>query len=160
MSVPHGYQEIVTYFGDPCFDGRTVSSQWENRSMLLARDLPGLDHSLYCHRYIEGPLRAALAACVALGDGYKIRKIGCFAPRLKRGLDQVSIHTFGAAVDINPDQNPLITNCPPSDPRRAAPGARDVPDTWIDCFRAQGFVWGGDFATRFDAMHFQLASGY
>lgn len=160
MTPPHGYPAIVAYYGDPQFDGRTVDVKWEARNMILVRDLPGLTRSLYCHRYIEGPLRAALAACVALDDGYTIRKIGCFAPRLKRGSDQVSVHTFGAAIDLNPDTNPLIVNCPLDDPRRTAPGARDIPDAWVAAFAAQGFTWGGSWAHRWDPMHLQLCDGF
>ena len=158
--TPHGYQAVLSYYGDPGFDGNTVSPKWEERNMVMARDLPLLTHSIYCHKYAEGPLRAALTACAALNDGYQIRKIGCFAPRFVRGsTTSVSMHTFGCAIDINADTNPLITNCPPGDPRRLAPGASDLPLAWIALFEQCGWFWGGRFSSRWDPMHLQLATG-
>lgn len=158
--TPHGYEAVVSYFGDPHFDGTTVDPKWENNNMVMARDLPLVTHSIYCHKYVEGPLRAALTACAALNDGYPIRKIGCFNPRLIRGsTDHVSMHTFGIAFDINADQNPLIIGCPEGDPRRLDPRASDIPLGWIALWEQAGFFWGGRFSQRFDPQHFQLATG-
>lgn len=160
MDAPRGYAAIVDFFGDPKFDGHTVDQTWEEAHMVMVRDFPGLPvPRLYVHKAIVEPLRAALAACVALGDGYAITRIGCFAPRFQRGSESlVSIHTFGAAVDINPDANPLIAPSSPADPRRAF--GFDIPPAWVAAFTAQGFMWGGDFSRRFDPMHFQFATGF
>jgi hypothetical protein len=158
--TPHGYDAVVSYYGDPKFDGTTVDSKWEERNMIMARDLPLLTRSIYCHKYAEGPLRAALTACAALNDGYQIRKIGCFNPRWIRGTtDRVSMHTFGCAFDINPDTNALIIGCPEGDPRRLVPAASDIPLGWIALWEQAGFLWGGRFRSRFDPQHFQLATG-
>lgn len=159
MTPPIGLAQILATFGDPKYDGHGgVSPAWEDAHMVLVRDLP-LIPKLYCNRVIVEPLRAALTACAELGDGYHLGTIGCFAPRAKRGTEGLSVHTWGAAVDINPDCNRLIV-CELDDPRRTAPGARDIPDAWITAFKAAGFVWGGDFRHRFDPMHFQWCAGY
>lgn len=157
--APHGYPEIVKFFGDPMFDGVNVSPKWERANMVSARDLPGLTHSLYVHRLIEAPLRRALTRCVGFNDGYRIWTIGCFAPRLQRGSERVSVHTFGGAVDLNAAANRLII-CGEEDPRRQAPGARDIPPAWVHAFTDEGFTWGGLFHNRFDPMHFQYCSGF
>ena len=159
QTPPHGYPEIVKFFGDPQFDGANVSAQWERNNMVSARDLPGLTHSLYVHKLIEAPLRRALARCVNFQDGYHIWTFGCFAPRQKRGVAELSVHTFGAAVDLNAAANRMII-CEREDPKRELPGARDIPDGWIHAFYDEGFEWGGNFSHRFDPMHFQYCSGY
>jgi hypothetical protein len=164
MDAPHGLGAINAAFGDPRYlpPGK-VSPAWEAAHMTLVRDFPLIPNGkLYVHKLIEAPLRQALEACAELGDGYHVHTIGCFAPRAQRGSwgFLLSTHTWGIAVDINAQQNPLITECNLEDARRRAPGARDIPDEWIAAFKAAGFFWGGDFSHRFDPQHFQFASGY
>jgi hypothetical protein len=86
------------------------------------------------------------------GYGFlKERKIdrygGCFNFRLIRGGDQLSNHSWGTAIDINPDIGRL--------------GSREDADRYprfiIDAFESEGFVWGGRWK-RPDAMHFELQS--
>lgn len=119
--------------------------------MHTVTDLPGWPRRLYLNNALEAPLRAALAACLALGDGYPIRSLGCFAPRPKRTNGDLSVHSWGLAVDLNAATNPLAL----------VGGAlvKDVPDSWVACFEAVGFTWGGRFP-RPDPMHFQWCSGY
>ena len=72
---------------------------------------------------------------------------GCFSARETRSLignsgRNLSRHTWGAAVDINPSQNPY--------------GGRSRMDgRVIDAFRRHGFVWGGSFLVP-DPMHFEF----
>jgi len=152
--IPHGYSEIVEFFGDPHFASGSVDSRWEQASMILVRDLPGVP-KLYCHRLIVEPLREALVESQKLG--YRPTTIGCFAPRAKRGSSQLSLHTFGAAVDLDAATNPLALNCPAGDPRR---DNFTIPREVIAAWKKIGWFWGGDFMTRFDPMHFQWATGY
>lgn len=157
--IPHGYQQVLAYYGDPRFDGRTVDVKWERNNMVLARDLPLMTRSIYCHKLAEAPLRTALTWCAELDDGYQIKKLGCFNPRLVRGSDSVSMHTLGIAFDLNPDTNPLIVKCPEGDPRRLDPKACDIPLAWIALWEQAGFFWGGRFKKRYDPQHFQLCTG-
>jgi hypothetical protein len=73
---------------------------------------------------------------------------GSFAYRIKRGNAQLSLHSFGCAIDINDPQNAMGT-----------PGTMPV---WVvNIFRSYGWVWGGDWkGSNSDPMHFQRASGY
>lgn len=156
---PHGYAEIVKFFGDPrviTIGGKVhVDAAWEDRSMVLVRDLPGITR-LYVHRLIVEPLRAALKKS-AEQYGWKPKTIGCFAPRAKRGVAELSVHTFGAAVDVDASDNRLIVDCRLDDPRRSL---YTIPSGVVAIWEAEGFFWGGRFKNRFDPMHFQLCDGY
>src|SRR5947208_1262952 len=72
---------------------------------------------------------------------------GTFAFRAIRGETHLSVHAFGAAIDLNAGTNPL-----------GGPG--DMSPDVIAVFQHFGFLWGGDFHVRKDPMHFQYATGY
>jgi hypothetical protein len=160
--VPNGLAEIMATYGDPRYrPPGQVDPAWESANMVKVYDLPLVGHALYVHRAILTPLRRALARCQVIG-GYNIHTIGCFAPRAQRGSNGLllSTHTWGIAVDINPDTNKLIAPCYEDDPRRTDPANCDIPRAWIDAFKAEGWFWGADFGHRFDPMHLQFATGY
>lgn len=74
------------------------------------------------------------------GGGYNFR--------LKRGGNRLSIHSWGAAIDLAPDLNPLG--------RVHAQYPNMMPARAVAAFAAQGWEWGGLWK-RPDAMHFQSA---
>jgi hypothetical protein len=154
MQAPLGLPGIKAIFGDITVVNHQVVApfHWESNSMLLAVDLPLVVHKLYVNRLIEPALRQALAACEALNDGYQLRTIGCFNPRPKRVNGDLSTHSWGIAVDLNADTNPI------ADAAGDAPTC-DLPTAWIAAFKDSGFTWGGEFR-RPDPMHFQFCSGY
>jgi hypothetical protein len=72
-----------------------------------------------------------------------VRGGGGYAPRSKRGGGGLSMHAYGAALDINPAKNPMggrTTDMPPDVEERA----------W-----RHGLSWGGRFG---DPMHFEPMS--
>lgn len=130
---------------------------WEAVCMTRLDSLPGYPNRLYCNKAIVAPLTEALSRCVALADGYQVKSIGCFAPRRKRVNGDLSVHSWGLAVDINPLTNPLAPLPGPVAP--VGGHARDIPDSWVSVFEGLGWTWGGRFR-RADPMHFQWISGY
>ncbi len=71
---------------------------------------------------------------------------GCFSARVTRSLTgnsgrNLSRHTWGAAIDLNPSDNPY-----------GGPSMMDP--RVIDAFHQRGFVWGGTFLVP-DPMHFE-----
>lgn len=71
---------------------------------------------------------------------------GCYNNRSIRGSANISNHAFGAAIDIDPEHNPL--------------GGKKgkMPLLVITAFKNQGFLWGGDYKGRLDQMHFEAVS--
>ncbi len=147
--APHGIAAIRAYYGDIKIAGGKVVAppHWESENMVLVHDLPGVGHKLYVHRKIAQPLRALLE--VFERHGYPIRTIGCFNPRPKRVNGDPSAHSWGAAVDINADTNPMTL--------KAQPLITDLPAAMVAEGEALGWTWGGHFH---DPMHWQWLSGY
>ena len=73
---------------------------------------------------------------------------GCYAPRHVRGSsEKLSCHAFAAAIDLDPEHEPMNRN-----------HQSKMPRVVIDAFKAEGAFWGGDFHSRQDPMHFQFAT--
>lgn len=75
--------------------------------------------------------------------GYPIESIGGYNFRQKTGGGSLSEHAYGLAVDINPASNPYgshRTNMPAN--------IHDLAAKW-------GLIWGGDWSSSPDPMHFQ-----
>lgn len=78
---------------------------------------------------------------------------GCVMYRLMRGLNQLSIHSYGAAIDLDPARNGLGDKTP-----RFA----EFPEV-LKAFDDEGWRWGGDWngngssldERRADGMHWQ-----
>lgn len=73
---------------------------------------------------------------------------GAFNFRLKRGGTSLSIHSWGAAIDLDPERNPMG--------RRYGEGRGMIPMAVVEIFAREGWEWGGGWS-RPDAMHFQAA---
>jgi len=72
---------------------------------------------------------------------------GCYADRMIRGSSKnISNHAFGAAIDIDPDRNPLGAKTGKMSP------------IVINAFKREGWLWGGDYKGRKDWMHFEAVS--
>jgi hypothetical protein len=86
--------------------------------------------------------------------------------RTVAGLDVLSLHSFGTAIDINPAQNPYIAGERVLPPAAAAyldrsllrPGMITRPGPVTDAFDAIGWEWGGDWSPRKDYHHFAVRS--
>jgi hypothetical protein len=164
FKAPHGLREIqLTYGVISVKDGVVQTAGWEARNMIsvsevwLPRKADGSEGHLYVNKKTWPLFKAAFEECLALGDGYQIRTLGCFAPRLKRVNGDLSTHSWGISMDLNADRNPLQSA---ADHAAGKPMVKDIPDTWIHIFKTLGFTWGGDFSGRKDPQHLQFASGY
>jgi hypothetical protein len=82
------------------------------------------------------------------GVGYKIYSLGGYVDRDVRGKPGVkSIHAHGAAIDINPAENPLGSKL-----------ITDMPANISQVAAGLGLGWGGNWKSVKDAMHFSAAA--
>jgi len=79
------------------------------------------------------------------GGGFNMRPIRGVTGSLT--VNKVSLHAYGAAIDLAPILNPLGLFYNP------AKGM--MPHEVIEIFKNEGWTWGGDFKSRPDCMHFQ-----
>jgi hypothetical protein len=108
----------------------------------------GTIRAFQCHRLLVGVFEAVFDELERVGKATQIKTWdGTFAFRPIRGETHLSVHAFGAAIDLNAATNPL-----------GGPGDMD-PDV-VAIFQHFGFLWGGEFHLRKDPMHFQYATGY
>src|SRR5262249_8364799 len=107
----HGRAELVEQFGQVVVanDAIVRPRDWESTWMVKIPSLPGWRpvNGIYINRLIVDAAEILFARWQDLG-GHEIKHMGLFAPRAKRGYpDQLSLHTYGIAFDLNPDDNPM-----------------------------------------------------
>jgi hypothetical protein len=107
-----------------------------------------------CHRLVaESLLRVFERILAHYGTEQRLRKSrmhmygGAYNYRQIAGSKRLSAHAYGAAIDLDPEGNPLGV------PWRA--DSPMMPEAVVAIFEAEGWKWGGRFQSRADCMHFQ-----
>lgn len=153
MITPHGLGGIKELFGppilrieDPRLDSLEIAS-WYPKGIPLAWNPEQAVTRIRCHNMVVGPLIEALdelkgMECLGLIKTYG----GGWAYREKTGGGELSTHSWGIAIDLNPGTNPYGHH-------------GDMPWAVVKAFATAGWTWGGAWAHP-DPMHFQLATGF
>ena len=93
-------------------------------------------------------------------SGFKIKSVGAYSWRSMAGGTARSHHSYGVAIDINPDDNCMIKNGqiiagstwdPENNEFSIAPNGPVVL-----AFAKRGWTWGGSWKSSKDYMHFSL----
>jgi hypothetical protein len=159
--TPDGLEQVIETFGDVAAnignDG-TLSPVWNSKALARA-ELPwplvlSWNHEqtvtrILCHKRLVGTFTDVFQAIDAAGLRGKVKSYGgCFAFRSKRTGSKLSTHSWGIAIDLNPETN-------------AMGSAGDMDAGVVEVFRNFGFKWGGDWPGKGkDPMHFQYCTGY
>ncbi|QGM96333.1 M15 family metallopeptidase [Methylocystis parvus] len=154
-------QELISFYGDPVLHS-SIDPTWERDNIVEL--IPP-----YAMRYSWGPpapkLRFHKKCRDAFGEALlSIKKLygaqkdieahrlhltgGSLMVRLKRGSSKSwSTHSFGAALDIDPQHNPFRSKWRPG----------FIPLEAAKCFQDAGLIWRGANGDT-DPMHFQAVS--
>jgi hypothetical protein len=121
--------------------------------MRLAWDTTKTVTRISCHAKVHDSLGTILSAILAhygsIGEVSKARMDlfgGCLNVRKVRGGNNWSIHSWGAAIDLDPDNNTMTMH------RQQA----SMPSEIIEIFEDEGWASMGH-ARDYDFMHFQAA---
>jgi hypothetical protein len=161
LQPPKGIDQIIATFGNIenyiQSDG-TLDPHWQIKFLdYVALPVPlmlSFDHSktithFRCHKLLVDTLETVFAEIKNRGLESQLSSFGgCFAFRPQRTGAKLSAHSWGIAIDLNPETNAQGT-------------AGDMNPDVISIFRSAGFEWGGDWSGRSkDPMHFQFCTGY
>lgn len=133
-------------------DPDNLLNEWPREKELMGNILapPELLHAfkkghVYGNKLMAAPLLQAFKNIVDRKLYGQVKTFdGCFNIRNVRGGATLSNHSFGLALDINADTNPL---------GHEPTMSREL----VACFTDAGFVWGGTWG-RPDGMHFQFVT--
>lgn len=156
-------QTLLSRYGSPLDDARTTNvneqTKWEQKNMTivevpahLRKACSALPQKIYAHKDFAPTVLKWLQD---LFDNNLISEItewnGIFNIRLKRGLDTLSLHAFGCAVDANQKNNPLgLTR-----EQCIKKGLKPFSEQFLAISRKY-FDCGADWKNRPDGMHFQI----
>jgi hypothetical protein len=143
---------LKAFYGDPGRD--EVASQLVSVKPPFQMYYEGkpIDHIPF-HKKAASALKAALDEIwehcgkeQALIERFGLHRYdGAYNKRLVRGSSSKwSNHAFGAAIDIDAEDNPM------------GRGRGTMPDFAVRAFKRQGARWGGDYHSRKDPMHFEF----
>lgn len=120
-------------------------------------------------RLIEFPIASIRPMIDFAGDdgrSMEANNSSCFNSRRIINTERISVHSYGAAIDINPIQNPVIrdgVHRPPAgsaylDREDLRPGMIVPGCPALQIFAEAGWAWGGDWDNPKDYHHFYLPS--
>ncbi len=130
----------------------------------VAEDVLDIFYELYEARYPLASVKLVDDFGEVADDNLSMaaNNTSAFCYRQVTGSKKLSWHSFGAAIDINPVQNPYLNGkrvSPPEgrdylDRKNKRPHMIDHSDTCYKVFTAHGWKWGGDFSGDKDYQHF------
>ncbi|WP_374464150.1 M15 family metallopeptidase [Chryseobacterium sp.] len=122
--------------------------------MRIAWDVEKSVKKISCHKDIAEPLKTVLNDLLSVYGYDRIRELGidlyggCFNFRKMRGGSSYSVHSWGLAIDLDPERNQL------KETSQTARFARPEYRPMINIFYKHGFVSLGR-EKNYDWMHFQ-----
>lgn len=138
-------------------------------SYMIAQDLVEIFYELYQARYQIESIRLIDDFGADDNASMEANNSSAFNYRLSTGTtDDVSEHSWGICVDINPLYNPYVATAAdgslvvePASGAQYADRTADFPhkidenDLCYQLFTAHGFTWGGNWTSLKDYQHFQ-----
>lgn len=162
FEIPNGnLTAMVKAYGEACTEANLVRFELPY-PMKLAWELGQTVTSSRCHKHVREPLVNALTEIFNVYGMAKIQELGLdkfggiYNCRKVRGGSSPSKHSWGVAIDLNPNEN--SNNTPWVDGKQGDEGHAAMPLEVIEIFEKHGFLSGARAWGR-DAMHFELTKG-
>jgi hypothetical protein len=161
LLTPNGRDELIAAFGNIYqyigADGQ-LEARWQADFLTkmplpfplrLAWDPQRVVTLMTCHKRMTAVYTSTFTCIQQRGLQATITSFGgCFAFRPQRTGSKLSAHSWGIAIDLNPESN-----------RQGTVGNMNV--DLVEIFCAAGFEWGGNWnGSSRDPMHFQFCTGY
>ena len=149
---------MIAKYGDIIKNGTSLDYERSHMgvykpSEFLLSKIPCLPKKIYCHKELYPKLEKVLLFLIEKDLHTEIKTYdGCFNLRASRGLGDISMHSYGIAIDINAKDNPLGKTREDCIAMNLTPFTAE----FVSIFRSNGFTPGFDFKSRPDGMHFQL----
>jgi hypothetical protein len=150
--------QLLAKYGEPNETGTPYLSKITlPYPMVLSWDKTKKVNSLSCHKLITANMTAVFNDLLATYGIAEIQRLGidlyggCFSFRKMRGGSDWSRHSWGVAIDLDPERNQL------KETRQTARFARQEYQKMIDIFYAHGFLSLG-VEKDYDWMHFEIGS--
>jgi hypothetical protein len=147
----------LTYLG---FDGATHLGEMVVAAT-AARQVTAVFEQLFQHRYPIRSMKLVDGFGGSDDDSMAADNTSAFNCRHITGGSAFSQHSYGDAVDVNPVENPYVSNGQVLPPAGSA--YADRPDTAgvihdgdavVAAFASVGWTWGGDWSSPHDYQHF------
>lgn len=152
---PNGWTELKKVYGDFKYTELSggnvdIDDSWERDNLIILKNVAGTGLKIQLHYKVASIFEICLAEAIKRCPKYKVRMLGghCARHMMHDPKNPLSIHSWGAAFDVNWDKNPVSSKL-----------ITDLPAEWIAAFTEQGWDWGGAWKRTKDAMHFQYAKG-
>ena len=145
--------DCMSYYGKVGTNQDTCNLPFE---MVLAWDTKSKLKSYSCHRLVKEPMERIWQRTFDFYGYEKMKELhltyfgGCLNVRKMRGGSSWSMHSWGIAVDIDPDRNDLHT--PWKDAQMSKPDYKKFVQFWYD----EGAINLG-LEADMDSMHYQFA---
>ncbi len=146
--VPRSRDEVYQLFGDPLDSGywKAYGGFCETPSELnhvFSYQLEG-KNGFWCNKLLIPLFQNVYNSIALAGLSNKLISFdGCWNVRYIRGGNQLSMHSWGIAVDHNAQTNSLGSE-------------GDMNMDIVEIFESEGFFWGGNFKRK-DPMHFEFS---
>ncbi len=148
--------ELFRKYGTPTESGTPYLTKIDIPfPMILAWDRSITVNSIRCHKQIAKNLKDTLSGILAEYGALKIKQLGidiyggCFNFRKMRGGSDWSRHSWGVAIDLDPERNQL------RETHTTARFAKPEYTKMIDIFYDNGFLSLGR-EKDYDWMHFEI----
>ena len=147
--------QIIKKYGQPDTKGGYLTVIDLPYPMRLAWDKNTTVKKMRCHKLAAERFKKVFDEILKVYGLKRIQELGidlfggCFHYRQKRQGSSLSMHSWGLAIDLDPERNGMNT------PSSKANFSREEYKALRGIFKKNGFAWGGDLWKK-DAMHWQV----